>query len=74
MLSTTVMPGQNEPYEQQANGMVSAKNRPILQPKVTAIGLSAVDGLNTFKVGFGYETEQWYSEFPSTTAAALSTR
>jgi hypothetical protein len=52
--------GQNEPYEQQADGMVSAKNRPILAPKVTAVGVSAVTNLKTFKVGFGYDTERWY--------------
>jgi hypothetical protein len=52
--------GQNEPYEQQADGMVSAKNRPILAPKVTAVGVSAITNLKTFKVGFGYDTERWY--------------
>jgi hypothetical protein len=52
--------GQNEPYQQEADGMVSAKNRPILSPKVTAVGVSAITNLKTFKVGFGYDTERWY--------------
>jgi hypothetical protein len=52
---------QNEPYQQEAGGLVSAKNRPILAPKVTALGVSAIEPLNTYKVGFGYTVEQWYS-------------
>jgi hypothetical protein len=51
---------QNEPYNQEDDGLVSAKNRPILAPKVTALGASAIDPLHTYKVGFGYDTEQWY--------------
>lgn len=51
---------QNEPYEQQAGGLVSAKNRPILTPEVTAVGVSAITNLKTFKVGFGYKTTRWY--------------
>jgi hypothetical protein len=52
---------QNEPYNQEEDGLVSAKNRPILAPKVTAMGASAIAPLNTYKVGFGYDTEQWYT-------------
>ena len=54
--------GQNEPYLQAANGEVAAKNRPILQPRVASIGLSAIDDLHTFKMGFGYSTDQWYAD------------
>jgi hypothetical protein len=53
--------GQNEPYEQQAGGEVAAKNRPTITPTVTGIGLSPIDGLNTFKMGFGYTTS-WYAD------------
>jgi hypothetical protein len=52
---------QNEPYQQEAGGLVSAKNRPIIAPKVTALGVSAVEPLNTYKVGFGYDVESWYT-------------
>jgi hypothetical protein len=52
---------QNEPYQQEAGGLVSAKNRPIVAPKVTALGVSAIEPLNTYKVGFGYAVEKWYS-------------
>ena len=31
----------NEPYLQEDAGMVSAKNRPIIQPVVTCLGVSA---------------------------------
>jgi hypothetical protein len=51
---------QNEPYQSEAGGLVSAKNRPILQPKVTAFGVSAISNLKTYKIGFGYTTEKWY--------------
>jgi hypothetical protein len=51
---------QNEPYSQEDDGLVSAKNRPILAPKVTGLGASAVGPLNTYKIGFGYDTERWY--------------
>jgi hypothetical protein len=53
---------QNEPYQQEDGGLVSAKNRPIIAPKVTALGASAIDPLNTYKLGFGYDTERWYSK------------
>ena len=52
---------QNEPYNQEAGDLVSAKNRPIIQPKVTALGVSALNALNTYKVGFGYSVEKWYT-------------
>lgn len=52
---------QNEPYQQEAGGLVSAKNRPIIQPQVTALGVSALEDLNTYKIGFGYSADQWYS-------------
>lgn len=52
---------QNEPYVQQAGGMVSAINRPIIAPKVTALGVSAFLPLHTYKVGFGYTVEKWYT-------------
>ena len=49
--------GQNEPYVQDGlPGEVAAKNRPIIQPIVAALGVSAVEGLNTYKVGFGYRS------------------
>jgi hypothetical protein len=51
---------QNEPYEPADDGEVAATNRPIIQPIVSALGVSAVEPLNTYKVGFGYEVEQWY--------------
>jgi hypothetical protein len=50
----------NEPYEQAPDGEVAAINRPIIAPKVSALGVSAVEPLNTYKVGFGYDVEQWY--------------
>jgi hypothetical protein len=52
---------QNEPYQQQDGGLVSAKNRPVIQPKVTALGVSAIEPLNTYKIGFGYAVNSWYS-------------
>ena len=52
---------QNEPYLQEAGGIVSAKNRPIIAPKVTALGVSAIGPLHTYKVGFGYTVEKWYT-------------
>jgi len=52
---------QNEPYQQEAGGLVSAKNRPIIAPKVTAFGQSAIGLLKTYKIGFGYEVEKWYT-------------
>lgn len=52
---------QNEPYNQEAGGLVSAINRPIVVPKVTALGVSAITVLNTYKIGFGYSIEKWYT-------------
>jgi hypothetical protein len=53
---------QNEPYEQAAGGEVAATNRPIMQPTVASIGLSAIGNLHTFKIGFGYSTKAWYAD------------
>jgi len=54
--------GQNEPYIQDGlPGEVAAKNRPIIQPTLAALGVSAVEPLNTYKLGFGYEVEEWYA-------------
>jgi hypothetical protein len=53
--------GQNEPYEQAADGEVAAINRPIIQPTLAALGVSAVEPLNTYKLGFGYSIERWYA-------------
>jgi hypothetical protein len=53
---------QNEPYNQEAGGLVSAKNRPILTPKVTAFGVSAIENLNTYRIGFGYDATKWYTK------------
>jgi hypothetical protein len=52
---------QNEPYNQEDGGLVSAINRPIVAPKVTALGVHPVLGINKFKIGFGYSVEQWYT-------------
>jgi hypothetical protein len=61
-LSDDSSASQNEPYAlDDASGLVYAKNRPIVAPKVTALGVSAVEPLNTYKVGFGYAVEKWYS-------------
>jgi hypothetical protein len=48
---------QNEPYVQEDHGLVAAKNRPVITPKVTCLGASAIEPLNTYKVGFGYGAE-----------------
>jgi hypothetical protein len=60
-LSDDQTASQNEPYSQEAGGLVSAKNRPTIQPHVTAFGWSAVEPLNTYRIGFGYSVEQWYT-------------
>jgi hypothetical protein len=49
----------NEPYIQLDRGNVAVPNRPIVQPTIAALGVSAIEPLNTYKVGFGYETERW---------------
>ena len=64
---------QNEPYVQEAGGLVAAKNRPILAPKVTALGQSAITNLQTYKIGFGYDAEQWYTAPTFDGAAAFPT-
>jgi hypothetical protein len=53
--------GQNEPYEQAPNGEVAALNRPIIQPILASLGVSAVEPLNTYKLGLGYSIERWYA-------------
>jgi hypothetical protein len=53
--------GQNEPYEQAPNGEVAAINRPIILPTIAALGVSAIEPLNTYKLGFGYSIERWYA-------------
>lgn len=60
VVSSDNQSAQNEPYLQEANGIVSAKNRPIITPIVSALGVSALTDLNTYKIGFGYSTS-WYS-------------
>jgi hypothetical protein len=52
---------ENEPYNQEAGGLVSAKNRPILTPHVVGLGESSIDPLNTFKIAFGYDSTPWYT-------------
>jgi hypothetical protein len=54
----------NRPYVTSGlDGQLATPDRPIFQPKVAALGVSAVEGLNTHKVGFGYSTIQWYKPF-----------
>jgi hypothetical protein len=54
--------GQNEPYGQAEFGEVYAKNRPIIQPTVAALGQGAFNGIaKTYKLGFGYSIERWYA-------------
>jgi hypothetical protein len=57
--------GQNEPYaaatDSGANGNeVYAKNRPVIQPTVAALGQSALTSRKTHKMGLGYSVESWY--------------
>jgi hypothetical protein len=52
---------QNEPYIMDGlPGEVAALNRPIIQPTIAALGVSAVEPLNTYKLGLGYSVERWY--------------
>ena len=54
----------NQPYQKDAvPGEVATPDRPIIKPKVAALGVSAFAPLNTYKVGFGYDTVQWYEPF-----------
>jgi hypothetical protein len=55
--------GQNEPYGQgEEFGEVYAKNRPVIQPTVAALGQGALNGIaKTYKLGFGYSIERWYA-------------
>ena len=43
--------GQNEPYEQAADGEVAATNRPIIQPTLAALGVSAIEPLEHLQAG-----------------------
>jgi hypothetical protein len=52
----------NEPYVSEAGGLVAAKNRPIIVPIVSCLGVSAIEPLNTYKAGFGYTIERGYVE------------
>jgi hypothetical protein len=57
---------QNEPYiEDGLPGEVAAINRPIIQPLLSCIGASAVEPLNTYKLGFGYGVAEgdWYDTY-----------
>jgi hypothetical protein len=55
--------GQNQPYGQGLNfGEVYAKNRPVIVPRVVALGQGAFNGIaKTYKLGFGYSIERWYA-------------
>jgi hypothetical protein len=44
-------------------GEVAAVDRPIIKPVISCLGASAIEPLNTYKVGFGYKTERWYAPF-----------
>jgi hypothetical protein len=44
-------------------GEVAAVDRPVIKPVVSCLGSSAIEPLNTYKVGFGYKTERWYTPF-----------
>lgn len=71
--------GQNEPYAHSDGGPnagegvnpliqdaneVYAKNRPIIQPTIATLGQGAFNGIaRTYKLGLGYEIEQWYDEY-----------
>jgi hypothetical protein len=65
--------GQNEPYLQENGGLVSAKNRPVIKPIVSCLGVSAVEPLNTYKVGFGYEVLRGYDPIATTDPNARDT-
>lgn len=44
-------------------GEVAAVDRPVIQPLISCLGASAIEPLNTYKVGFGYDTIRWYTPF-----------
>ena len=54
--------GQNEPYSSRRTAWCRPRIGRSSSRRSPRSALSAIDGLNTFKVGFGYETEQWYSD------------
>ena len=45
---------ENRPYIEQGGGLVAARNRPVIQPTISCLGVSAIEPLNTYKAGFGY--------------------
>jgi hypothetical protein len=55
--------GDNRPYGQEDHGYVHVKDSVILAPSVTAFGQSAVKGLKTYRIGFGYGVERWYAGY-----------
>jgi len=57
--------GQNEPYVNNGlPGEVAAVNRPVIQPTVATLGQGAFNGIaKTYKMGFGYKVEKWYSPY-----------
>ena len=61
----TIDADQNEPYVQEAGGQVAAINRPMIQPIVSCLGASAIEPLNTYKVGFGYKVRARLRRDPS---------
>ena len=52
---------ENRPYVEQGGGLVAAKNRPIIVPAISCLGVSAIEPLNTYKAGFGYSVEKPYN-------------
>jgi hypothetical protein len=54
--------GQNEPYGESGHHLY-VKDSPILAPKVTAFGQSALRGERTYRIGFGYGVERWYAGY-----------
>ena len=55
---------QNEPYVTDVvPGEVAAIDRPIIQPAIACLGASAIEPLNTYKVGMGYSVVRWYEPF-----------
>jgi hypothetical protein len=54
----------NTPYVTDVvPGEVAAVDRPIIQPVISCLGVSAIEPLHTYKIGFGYDTVRWYEPF-----------
>jgi hypothetical protein len=52
---------ENEPYVPDGlPGQVAASNRAIIQPIISALGVSPDSGQRTYKVGFGYSVQRHY--------------